>query len=160
MDELIIKMRLLAKAELILFRLHLRRAAKQTAFYVVAGLLAVLAVGMLNLALYLYLAPLFGGAGAALVVATADILLAVIVISAAGRLDLGREAVEANALRELTMVELVSDIDRVKAQIADLSDDIKKIRSAVTGIMSPGGFSLPSILQWIPTILGLFMRKK
>jgi hypothetical protein len=160
MDELVVKMRLLAKAEFILLRLHVRRAAKQTAFYVVAGLLAVLAVGMLNVSLYLYLSPLFTGAGAALIVAVADIALAVIVILAAGRMDLGSEAVEANALRELTMTELVSDVERVKTQITDLSDDIKKIRSTVTGFMNPGGFSLQSVLQWVPMLLGMFLRKK
>jgi len=126
----------------------------------VAGLLAVLAVGMLNVALFLYLSPLFTGAGAALIVAVADIVLAASVIVAAGRLDLGPEAAEANTLRELTMAELVSDIERVKGQIADLSDDIKKIRSSVTGFMNPGGFSLQSVLQWVPMLLGLFLRKK
>ena len=160
MDELVIKMRLLAKAELLLLRLHFRRAAKQMAFYVVAGLLAVLAVGMLNVALYLYLLPQFSGAGAALIVAVADLALVVIVIIAAGRLDLGPEAIEANALRELTMTELASDIEHVNARIADLSKDIKKIRTTLTGLMSPGGFSLTSVLQWVPMLLGLFLRKK
>jgi hypothetical protein len=75
-------------------------------------------------------------------------------------LNLGPEADAANALRELTMSELVTDIDRVKAQIADLSDDIKKIRSAVTGFMSPGGIGISSVLQWLPMLLGLFRRKK
>lgn len=160
MDELVVKLRLLAKAELILLRLHLRRTVKQAAFYIVAALLAVLAVGMLNVALYLYLAPILESARAALVVALADIALAAVVILAAGRLHLGPEADAANALRELTMTELVADIERVKTQIADLSDDVKKIRSAVTGFMSLGSVGLPSVLQWLPVILGLFRRKK
>lgn len=160
MDELVVKLRLLAKAELILLRLHLRRTVKQAAFYIVAALLAVLAVGMLNVALYLYLAPILESARAALVVALADIGLAAVVILAAGRLHLGPEADAANALRELTMTELVADIERVKTQIADLSDDVKKIRSAVTGFMSLGSVGLPSVLQWLPVILGLFRRKK
>ena len=160
MDELVGKLRLLAKAELILLRLHLRRTVKQAAFYVVAALLAVLAVGMLNVALYLYLSPLIESARAALIVAVADIALAAVVIIAAGRLHIGPEADAANALRELTLSELVSDIDRVKTQIADLSDDIKKIRSAVTGFMNPDSIGLSSVLQWLPVLLGLFRRKK
>ena len=160
MDELVVKLRLLAKAELILLRLHLRRAVRQAAFYVVAALLAVLAVGMLNLALYLYLAPQIQGAGAALVVAVADLALALIIIIVAGRLQLGSEAGPANALRELTMSELVSDIERVKHQIEDLSADIKQIRSTVSGVMGLGGVGLPAIFQWLPVLLGLFRRKK
>jgi hypothetical protein len=156
----VVKLRLLAKAELILLRLHLRRTVKQAVFYIAAALLAVMAVGMLNVALYLYLSPLFGSARAALVVALSDIALASVVILAAGRFNLGPEADAANALRELTMSELVSDIERVKAQIADLSDDVKKIRSAVTGFMSLDSIGLPSVLQWLPVLLGLFRRKK
>jgi hypothetical protein len=160
MDELVVKLRLLAKAELILLRLHLRRTVKQAAFYIVAALLAVLAVGMLNVALYLYLSTLLESARAALVVALADLALAAVVILAAGRMHLGPEADAANALRELTMSELVSDIERVKTQIADLSDDVKTIRSAVTGFMNLGSVGLPSLLQWLPVLLGLFRRKK
>jgi len=160
MDELVVKLRLLAKAELILLRLHLRRTVKQATFYIVAALLAVLAVGMLNVALYLYLSPLLESARAALVVALADIALAAVVILAAGRMHLGPEADAANALRELTMRELVSDVDRVRAQIADLSDDIKKIRTTVTGFMSLDSIGLPSLLQWLPMLLGLFRRKQ
>jgi hypothetical protein len=160
MDELVVKLRLLAKAELILLRLHLSRTVKQAAFYIVAALLAVLAVGMLNVALYLYLSPLLESARAALVVALADIALAAVVILAAGRMHLGPEADAANALRELTMRELVSDVDRVRAQIADLSDDIKKIRTTVTGFMSLDSIGLPSLLQWLPMLLGLFRRKQ
>jgi hypothetical protein len=160
MDELVVKLRLLDKAELILLRLHLSRTVKQAAFYIVAALLAVLAVGMLNVALYLYLSPLLESARAALVVALADIALAAVVILAAGRMHLGPEADAANALRELTMRELVSDVDRVRAQIADLSDDIKKIRTTVTGFMSLDSIGLPSLLQWLPMLLGLFRRKQ
>ena len=160
MNELVVKMRLLAKAELILVRLHLRRTVKQAAFSILAALLAVLAAGMLNLALYVYLSPLLGGAGAALVVAAADLAVAVIVIFLAGRLPLGPEENAANSLRELTMAELSADIDRVRAQIADVSSDIKTIRSALSGFMSLGSLGLPSVLQWLPMLIGLLRRKK
>jgi len=160
MDEFTVKLRLLAKAELILLRLHLRRTVRQAAFYIVAALLAVLAVGMLNFALYLYLAPQIQGAGAALVVAVADMALAAVIIVVAGRLQLGSEAGPANALRELTMNELVTDIERVKNQIADLSSDIKQIRATVSGVMGLGSVGLPAVFQWLPVLIGLFRRKK
>ena len=160
MNELVVKLRLLAKAEFILLRLHLNRAAKQAAFYLVAALMAVLAVGMLNIALYLYLQPMLERPRSALVVAIIDIALAAVVIRVASRLHLGPEAEAANALRELTMNELVADIDRVKNQIADLSADIKQIRSTVSGFMGLGSIGLPAILQWLPMLLKAFRRKK
>ncbi len=160
MDELLIKMRLLLKAEMILFRLQLHRTVQQTAFYIAAALLTVLAAGMLNIALYLYLAPRLDNAGAALAVAVVDIALAVVAVVAAGRLRLGPEVAAAKDLREAAMTELAADAERVKTQIAALHDDIKQIRTAVTGVLSFGGINLTSLFQWVPMLLRVLLRRK
>lgn len=160
MDELLIKMRLLLKAEMILFRLQLRRTVQQAAFYIAAALLAVLAAGMLNIALYLYLAPRLDNAGAALAVAIVDIVLAVVAVVVAGRLRLGPEVDAVKALREAAMAELAADAERVKTQLADLHDDIKRIRTAVTGFLSFGGVDLTSLFQWVPALLRVLLRRK
>jgi hypothetical protein len=160
MDEFLIKMRLLLKAEMILFRLQLGRIVQQAAFYIAAALLAVLAAGMLNIALYLYLAPRLDSAGAALAVAIVDIVLAVVAVVVADRLQLGPEVDAVKALREATMVELTADAEHVKTQIADLHDDIKRIRTAVTGSLSFGGVSFTSLFQWVPMLLRVLSRRK
>ena len=160
MDEFLIKMSLLLKAEMILFRLQLRRTVQQAGFYIAAALLAVLAAGMLNIALYQYLAPRLDNAGAALVVAMLDIVLAVAAVVLAGRLRLGPEVDAAKALREAALAELTADAERVKAQIADLHDDIKRIRTAVTGSFGFGGANLTSLFQWVPVLLRALSRRK
>lgn len=160
MDEFLIKMRLLLKAEMILFRLQLRRTLQQAAFYIAAVLLAVLAAGMLNIALYLYLAPRLDNASAALAVAIVDIVLAVVAVVVAGHLRLGPEVDAVRALREAAMAELIADAERVKTQIADLHDDIKRIRTAVTGFLSFGGVNLASLFQWVPVLLRVLLRRK
>lgn len=160
MDEFLVKIRLLLKAEMILFRLQLRRTVLQATFYIAAVLLVVLAVGMLNIALYLYLAPRLDNAGAAFAVAIVDIVLAVVSVVVAGRLRLGPEVDAVSALREATMAKLTEDAERVKTQIADLHDDIKQIRTAVTGFLSFGGVNLTSLFQWVPMLLRVLMRRK
>lgn len=160
MDEFLVKMRLLLKAEMILFRLQLRRTVQQAAFYIAAVLLAVLAAGMLNIALYLYLAPRLDNASAALAVAIVDIVLAAVAVVVAGHLHLGPEVDAVKALREAAMAELTADAKRVKTQIADLHDDIKRIRTAVTGFLSFGGVNLTSLFQWVPVLLRVLSRRK
>lgn len=160
MDEFLIKIRILLKSEMILLRLQLRRTIQQAAFYVAAALLVVLAAGMLNIALYLSLAPRLENAGAALAVAIIDILLAVAAIIVASRLHLGPEIDAVKTLHESTMASLTADAERVKTQIEDLQDDIKRIRSAVTGSMTFGGISLPSLFQWLPMLLRILVRRK
>jgi hypothetical protein len=160
MDEFVVKMRLLLKAEMMLFRLQLHRTVQQTAFYVAAALLAVLAAGMLNIALYLYLAPRLDNSSAALAVAIVDILLAVVAVVVAGRLHLGPEAEAVKALREDAIASLSADTERIRNQIADLHEDIRGIRTAVTGSMSFGGVNLTSLFQWVPMVLRVLLRRK
>ena len=160
MDEFLVKIHLLLKAEMILFRLQLRRTIRQAAFYIAAGLLAVLAVGMLNIALYLYLTPRLDNASAALAVAVVDIVLAVVAVIVAGRLHVGPEVDAVMALREATMAKLTADAESVKTHIAGLHDDIKQIRSAVTGFLNFGGVNFASVFQWVPVLFRVLLRRK
>jgi hypothetical protein len=160
MEALIAKMRLLAKAEVILVRLHLRRAVRQVSFILVAALFGLMALAMLNVAFYLFLAPRIDPALAALAVAGLDTLLAVVAVVAASRLELGPEAEDAASIREAASRELAADAERVRAQLDDLGQDIKRIRSAVTGIAQPGGISLPVIFQWIMMFVTHLLRKR
>jgi hypothetical protein len=160
MDDILVKMRLLLKAEMILLRLQLRRTVQQAAFFIAAALLAVLAAGMLNIALYLYLAPRLDNASAALVVAIVDITLAVMAVVVADRLQFGPEADAARDLREAAMAHLTAEAERVKTQIVELQDDIKRIRTAVTGFMSFGNINLSSFYQWVPVLLRIILRRK
>jgi type VI protein secretion system component VasK len=160
MEALIEKMRLLAKAEVILVRLHLRRAVRQVSFVLVAALFGLMALAMLNVAFYLFLAPRIDPALAALAVAGLDTLLAVVAVVAASRLELGPEAEDAASIRDVASRELAADAERVRAQLDDLVQDIKRIRSAVTGITQPGGISLPVIFQWIMMFVTHLLRKR
>ncbi len=160
MDKIIAKVRLLAKAEVILFRLHLQRAARQVSLVLFAALFGLLALVMLNVALYLFLAPRIDPALGALAVAGVDVLLAVVSVTAAGRLKLGPEAEAAALLRDEASNELAADADYLRVQLDDLVQDVKRIRSAVTGNAQPGGISVPTVLQWIMMIISHLRGKR
>ena len=160
MDKLIAKLRLIAKAEVILVRLHLRRAVRQVSFVLAAALFGLLGLAMLNVALYLFLAPRFDPALAALVVAGLDTLLAVVAIVAASRLELGPEAEAAASIRDIALDELANDAERLREQLDDLGQDIKRIRAAVTSITQPGGISLPAMFQWLMMLVSYLRGKR
>ena len=160
MNELIAKMRLIAKAEAILVRLHLRRAVRQMSLVLIAALFGLLALAMLNVALYLLLAPRIDPALAAFAVAGLDALLAVVAVAAASRLELGPEAEAAASIRDTATIELAADAERLREQLDDLGQDIKRIRAAVTGLVQPGGINLSSIFQWIMMLVGYLRGKR
>jgi hypothetical protein len=160
MDEFLIKLRILLKAEMMLLRLHIRRSVKQTAFYIVAALLAVLSAAMLNVALYFSMVPRLEGTGAALVVALVDLVLAIAVIAYAGRMDLGPEEASAKALAELSMTELASDVERATRHVRDLEDDVRQVRSALTNLLTLGNLNLSSVFQWLMMLINLFRPRR
>ncbi len=160
MNDIIAKVRLLAKAEVIFFRLHLRRVTRQVTLFLVAALFGLLSLAMLNVALYLFLAPRVDPALAALAVAGLDVLLAVISASVAGRLELGPEAETAALLRDQATNELAADAERLRVKLDDLGQDIKRIRSAVTGSGQAGGTGLPAVFEWITRIVGYLRRNR
>jgi hypothetical protein len=133
---------------------------RQVSFVLAAALFGLLALAMLNVALYLFLASRFDPALAALVVAGLDALLAVVAVAAASRLELGPEAEAAASIRDIASDELAADAERLRAQLDDLGQDIKRIRAAVTGITQPGGISLPAVFQWLMMLVGYLRGKR
>jgi len=160
MDELIVKLRLLAKAEAILVRLHLQRAVRQVSFVMVAAIFGLLALAMLNVALYLFLASRIDPALAAFAAAGLDLLIGVAAVASAVRLELGSEAEAAEMIRDRAINELASDAERVRRQLEGLGEDIKGIRHSVAGILQPGGFGLSTVFSWIMMLVGFLRRKR
>ena len=160
MDDLIVKLRVLAKAEAILVRLHLRRAVRQMSLALVAALFGLLALAMLNVALYLYLSVRMDPALAAFAAAGMDLLIGVAAIIAAGRLELGSEAETTEMIRDRAITELAADAERVRQQMESLGDDIKGIRTSISSILQPGGISLPAVFSWIMMLVGFLRRKR
>ena len=160
MDDLIKKLRLLAKAEAILVRLHLRRAVRQVSLVLGAALFGLLALAMLNVALYLLLAPRIDPALAAFAVAGMDLLVGVAAVVAAGRLELGPEAETAEMIRDRATSELAADAERLRKQLEGLGEDIKGIRTSISSILQPGGISMPAVFSWLMMLVGFLRRKR
>ncbi len=160
MNDVIKKLRILARAEAILVRLHLQRAVRQIALVMAAALFGLLALAMLNVALYLLLAPRIDAAPAAFAVAGMDLLVAVLAVVAAGRLELGSDAAAVETIRDTATQELTADAERLRKQLEDLGDDIRGIRDTVSGILRPGGINMPAIFQWLMMVVGLLRGKR
>jgi hypothetical protein len=83
-----------------------------------------------------------------------------IAVVAAGRLELDPEVKEAESLRDLALSELSAEADHLRIQIDELGHDIKRIRTAVTGITQPGGISQSMVFQWLIMLINYVFRKR
>jgi hypothetical protein len=148
MDETLMKVRILAKAETTLFKANARRAAKRGRLFAMAIGMILLTVVMVNLAAYQYLAETRSEAMSALIVGFVNALLAVAVIVSAMRIQPGPEEEMVRDIREMALTELSADMDAVKDEFTQIGADLEKIKSGVSsavGIFKSGGSGLGSL---------------
>jgi hypothetical protein len=137
MSDPVLKLQILARAELTLAQIHARRAGSRSALFSVALVFLLLGLGMTTLAVYHALTPSFGPAWAAFTVAMVDTLIGIVVVliaRKAGPSD-GEEKL-AREIRDMAYAELGKDIDQVKGELGQITADVKRIRTGITTFTS------------------------
>ena len=136
MSDSAFKLQLLVRAELALTRIYARRSLFRAAAIAVALGFLLVGLGMLNFAAYLGLLDKYTPGIAALLVASADVAVAVVILIV-GR-KLGPSAAEENMakeIRDLAYKEVGKDVEDVKLRIEQLADEVKSIRRGVSTAM-------------------------
>ena len=162
MDETLLKLRVLTRAEMTLAKANARRMAARSRLYAIALGMVLLTVVMINIAAYEYLSTLKGEAIAALLVALANGVLAVLVIFAASRIQAGPEEEMVKEIRELALSELSADAEGVKQSFAQISADIERIRSgfsSVSGLFGSGHSGLGSLGPLLGMLTSMLKKK-
>ena len=162
MDETLLKLRVLTRAEMTLAKANARRMAARSRLYAIALGMVLLTVVMINIAAYEYLSTLKGEAIAALLVALANGVLAVLVIFAASRIQAGPEEEMAKEIRELALSELSADAEGVKQSFAQISADVERIRSgfsSVSGLFGSGHSGLGSLGPLLGMLTSMLKKK-
>jgi uncharacterized integral membrane protein len=162
MDETLLKIRVLTRAELTLAKANARRIAARSRLYVIALGMILLTVIMINIAAYEYLSTLEGEPAAALIVAFANAVLAGLVILVASRIKPGPEEEMVKEIRELALTELSADADGIKQNFAQISSDIERIRagfSAVSGALGSAQAGLGSLSPVLSLLTGMLKKK-
>ena len=162
MDETLLKLRVLTRAEMTLAKANARRMAARSMLYAIALGMVLLTVVMINIAAYEYLSTLKGEAIAALLVALANGVLAVLVIFAASRIQAGPEEEMVKEIRELALSELSADAEGVKQSFAQISADVERIRSgfsSVSGVFGSGHSGLGSLGPLLGMLTSMLKKK-
>jgi hypothetical protein len=155
MSDPILKIQILARAEMALMRMQAQRVAVRLAFAVVATVFGLLGLGMFNLAGFHALSEGHGPAVAALFVALVDTAVAVGVLLAA-RTAGPKESDErlAREIRDLASREIDRDVKQLEAEFEQIGADVRKIRSTVSSFSS----TLTSTLGPLLSLLGIGKR--
>jgi hypothetical protein len=163
MDETLLKLRVLTRAELTLAKANARRMAARSRLYAIAVGMILLTVVMINIAAYEYLSTLEGEANAALLVALANAVLASVIIFIASRIKPGPEEEMVKEIRELALTELSADADGIKQSFAQISSDIERIRSgfsSVSGVLGSAQSGMGSLGPLLGMLTGMLKNNR
>jgi hypothetical protein len=133
MSDSAFKLQLLVRAEIALAKIYTRRSMLRAAFVVAALVFVLMALGMLNFAAYLFLLDKYTPSLAALLVASVDVACATVIFiigRKAGPSD--TEENMAQEIRDMAYRELSKDVEDVKLNIEQLTDEVKNIRTDVS----------------------------
>ena len=146
MNEMMLKLRIWARAETTLLKINARRTGNRFTALAIALGLAVLAVGMINIGIFELLAETYGRVKGAFYLAGANGLLAVVVVFLAQRSKPGLEEEMVNEIREMALAELQTDADEIKEEFDRIAARVMQIEEAVSALRGIGhGSTLSSL---------------
>jgi hypothetical protein len=150
MSDSILKLQILARAEIALAQIRAQRTAKRSAYLAVAAVIGLIGLVMLDIAAFHALCLSLAPALAALVVALADTAIAAIILLAARKAGPSdNEEKMALEIRNLAYAELNKDIEHVKADITQISNDLDSIRSALVSFSSSAAKTITPLLAFL-----------
>ena len=146
MSDAMMKMQVLTRAELALAQIRLQRSLRQAAWLAMAGLVGLVSLAMMDVAIYHALTPWRGPALAALAIAVLNGVLAAMFVAVAKRIAANvTEERLAQQMRDLVAAELNNDVEQVRAELAEVSQAARKVRSGLTAV-STVPFELGSLV--------------
>ena len=155
MNETMMKLRILTRAEMTLARANARRVGLRSILFAVAIGLILLTVVMVNLGAYQLLSESYGSANGAFLVALVNGVLAVVLVVVARAQKPGAEESMVREIREMALAELSRDAEDVKQTFSDLSTDVKRIKSGFSALGSGG---LSGGLTGLAPLLGMLIE--
>jgi len=151
MNSLTRNLNILWRSERLLAEAEWRRSSRQITILVLAGAFGLLALIMLNVAGFYWLATTYGTAQAALAVAAADIVIAAILAVSAQSLKTAPETDMIREFRDSALAEIETEAEAFQTHLVQIRDDVKTIGATVSKVASdPIGSLSPALL--IPAI--------
>jgi hypothetical protein len=151
MEETLLKLRILASAEMKLARVRFRRLAGRAVFFGLAAGLFLLAVVMVNIGAYQILSERYSSGDAAFMVAAGNAVLAALLALVGWRIKAGPEEQMAREIREMALEELTADVDELQEEVSRVGKDVKRIRTGFS-ILTKGGTIGAGLVSLSPVI--------
>ncbi|MGI9342632.1 MAG: phage holin family protein [Gammaproteobacteria bacterium] len=142
MKELALKLRILFRAEMTLFKADAQRRGQAAGLMFVSVLCVLVALAFLDVGLFFILSETRGHSNAAFILAGGNLALALVPFLLSRQTKPSAEELMVREIREMAMDDLSKDIDRVAADFASVGGSIRNLKSGVSSLGGGGGMDL------------------
>jgi len=153
------KLNLLIRSEKALFKIEIRRKARQTVFITIALLAVLITLIMLNVTVYLSLAAHYSTQLSAAILTGSNLSVAILFFIIATYQGTSSEVESLQDIRDFAWDQVATELNGVKQQVSDFSDGVKRIKNGVDSVINRDIFGLRSIIPLIQAFSTLKKKK-
>lgn len=139
MNELMVKLRILARAEVTLFKADAQRRTNQAILAAVSIGCVFVALIFVNMGAFFTLIESEVDSRAAFILAGVNAALAVVPFLLRRQARPGPEEVMVREIREMAATEVSKDIQSISEEISAVGDGIKQLKSGISAFSGGGG---------------------
>ena len=159
MNELIVKLRILARAEVTLFKADAQRRANMALLAAISIGCVFVALVFINVGAFFALTDSEVDSRAAFILAAANLGLAVIPFLMRRQSAPGPEEQMVREIREMAVEEISKDVSAVTDELAGVGAGIRQLKAGVSSFGGSGG-ALGAIGPLLPLIIDLLKKGK
>ena len=139
-------LRVIVRSERILARSQVQLVSRKLVLAVIAGIAALFALGLLNIAAFFALELEVSRVWAALILGAANLVIAAIVAFVTVNLGPGQDAQMARDFRDMAIAEIENQVSSVEQNVRQLSADLSGIGETALGLVkSPSQLIAPGV---------------
>jgi hypothetical protein len=162
MNELIVKLRILARAEVTLFRADAQRRTNKASLMAISIGCIFVALIFVNVGVFFSLTDSDIDSKAAFILAAANGALAIVPFLFRSQAKPGPEEQMVREIREMAADEVSKDISSITEEIASVGAGIKQIKSGISSFSGGGGMggALGALGPALPLVIDLLKKSK
>jgi len=155
MNEFVMKVRILLRAEMTLFKADAQRRANMFALTALSIGCVFVALVFVNIGLFFYLTNAEIDSRAAFILAAGNLGLAFVPMLLRRQAKPGPEEQMVREIREMALDEVSKDVDKVAQEVAAVSAAVNQVKTGVSAFTGGGMGGLGGGMQALGPFLGL-----
>lgn len=160
MNEFIVKLRILARSEVTLFKADANRRANQALLAAISLGCVFVALVFVNMGLFFMLTESEIDSRAAFILAAGNFGLALVPFMLRRSVKPSSEEAMVREIREMAAAEITKDMNELTDELSAVGDSIKQLKSGISSFAGGGGGAMSILGPVLPLVIDLLKKSK